>query len=668
VELAVATAAALSAYALAYLQAAPAGLRWATVAGACALAAAAWAVPIATVPPRVARGAGLVLRLLLIVAGSLVVFARQFPVLRHADARRLGASVGGALALLALGFLASRRALRVHSHLVLALAGVLVAAGLERNAPGYVWLAGAAGLAAWVDAFRSGGPRRPGLPVVAAGAASLALAAGIVWFLPVAQPVVQEMLGRAYGWGQTGLSDRSELGEVASLARSRRVVARVWTDRPQLLRMQVFAQFDGRRWAAFPPAGRRLEPVARGRLGPLLASVPGLTYASGQPPVGLRGLAETRVMPELWLDDGWGLLAPSGPLFLVWPDEGVAMDDRGLITTGGSWAQLYGVANRAAAGVAVPPTDLELALPVQVDPRVRALAASLQAGEAPGPAVVGRTVDHLRTRYRYTLDVGRFASRDPLAEFLFDKRAGYCEYFATAAVVLLRLQGVPARYVKGVAVRRDALMGAHYVVREWDAHAWAEVWTPETGWTEVDPTPPDGWAATHPAVPPGLLATLWERAAAGLAQAWARWWQESWPRITSGVSELGGFLSAHHRVVFGALSAVLVVLALVRLRPRPDSPVERERARMAPELEAALARIEEDWAHAGRPRPPSRGLREHLDLMPAQALSAELRGASERVVQAVYRAVFAGRPPLPAEARALDEEVRSLPRSRRRSR
>ena len=81
-----------------------------------------------------------------------------------------------------------------------------------------------------------------------------------------------------------------------------------------------------------------------------------------------------------------------------------------------------------------------------------------------------------------------------------------------------------------------------------------------------------------------------------------------------------------------------------------------------PELEAALARIEEDWARAGRPRPPSRGLREHLDAMPAQALSAELRSASERVVQAVYHAAFAGRPPLPAEARALDDEVRSLPR------
>ncbi len=662
VELAVATAAALSAYALAYLQGAPAGLRWGTAVGACALAALAWAVRIPAVSPRVARGAGLVLRLLLIAAGSLVVFARQFPLLRHTDARRLGAVVGGALVLLALGFLASRRALRVHTHLVLALAGVLVAAGLERNAPGYVWLAGTAGLAAWIDAFRTGGPRRAGLPVVVAGAASLVLAAGIVWLLPAAQPVVQEMLARAYRWGQTGLSDRSELGEVASLARSRRVVARVWTDRPQLLRMQVFAQFDGRRWAAFPRAGRRLEPVARGRLGPLLASVPGLTYASGPAPSRVGGLAETRVMPELWMDDGWGLLAPSGPLFLAWPDEGVAMDDRGLITTGGSWAQLYGVANRPLAGVAVPPTDLELSLPVRVDPRLRELADSLRAGEAPGRAVVARTVDHLRTRYRYTLDIDRFVSRDPLAEFLFDKRAGYCEYFATAAVVLLRLQGVPARYVKGVAVRHDALVGSHYVVREWDAHAWAEVWTAETGWTEVDPTPPDGWAATHPAVPPGFLATLWERAAAGVAQAWARWWQESWPRMTSGFAELGRLLTVHHRVVLGALSAALVVLALVRLRPPPGSPPERPRATLAPELEAALARIEEDWARAGRPRPPSRGLREHLDAMPAQALSAELRSASERVVQAVYHAAFAGRPPLPAEARALDDEVRSLPR------
>ena len=58
-----------------------------------------------------------------------------------------------------------------------------------------------------------------------------------------------------------------------------------------------------------------------------------------------------------------------------------------------------------------------------------------------------------QARCRYSLDVGAFKTKDPLAEFLFDKKKGYCEYFASATVMLLRLQGVPARYVNGLSVR-----------------------------------------------------------------------------------------------------------------------------------------------------------------------------------------------------------------------
>src|SRR5437867_5073025 len=100
----------------------------------------------------------------------------------------------------------------------------------------------------------------------------------------------------------------------------------------------------------------------------------------------------------------------------------------------------------------------------------------------PGPAPIARSsrapVEHLRSGYRYTLDVGRFKGQDPLAEFLFEKRAGYCEYFASAAGDLLRLQGVRSRYVKGGAVRRERRVAGHYVARESDAHAPARVLRP----------------------------------------------------------------------------------------------------------------------------------------------------------------------------------------------
>src|SRR4029453_5252949 len=208
------------------------------------------------------------------------------------------------------------------------------------------------------------------------------------------------------------------------------------------------------------------------------------------------------------------------------------LDDRGLVTTGGATAQVYGVANRPLVGRRLPPPDLGLVLPARLDPRVRALAGAPAHGSAPGPDRIAHTLDHLRTRYRYTLEVGRFQTGDPLAEFLFDKRAGYCEYFATAAVILLRAQGVPALYVKGVNVRSDRRIGGHYVVRESDAHAWVDAWSPETGWTEVDPTPADGWASTHPDESLGAFEVLWEQLSTWTGQLWARARQGVWAWLT----------------------------------------------------------------------------------------------------------------------------------------
>ena len=105
---------------------------------------------------------------------------------------------------------------------------------------------------------------------------------------------------------------------------------------------------------------------------------------------------------------------------------------------------------------------------------------------------------HLQAGYRYTLSPGAFRTADPVAEFLFEKKAGYCEYFASAAVLLLRLQGVPARFVKGLSVgpQTDQGGGLH-VVRESDAHAWVEAWIPGEGWVEADPTPPGQFADAH---------------------------------------------------------------------------------------------------------------------------------------------------------------------------
>ncbi len=79
--------------------------------------------------------------------------------------------------------------------------------------------------------------------------------------------------------------------------------------------------------------------------------------------------------------------------------------------------------------------------------------------------------------------------RDPVDYFLFDLKQDFCEYFASAMVVMLREVGVPARLVEGFSTGAFDAATVQYVVREQDAHAWVEVYIPQYGWIEFEPTP-----------------------------------------------------------------------------------------------------------------------------------------------------------------------------------
>jgi transglutaminase-like putative cysteine protease len=148
-----------------------------------------------------------------------------------------------------------------------------------------------------------------------------------------------------------------------------------------------------------------------------------------------------------------------------------------------------------------------------LDPRVAKLAAQITAGAGNPYDKASRVETYLKTKYGYTLDLSDPHGKDPLAYFLFDRRAGHCEYFATAMTVLLRTQGIPARYVTGFLPGEYNDLGGDYIVRASDAHAWVEVYFPDYGWITFDPTPPGN------AKPGGLLERL--------AMYWD-WFQYSW--------------------------------------------------------------------------------------------------------------------------------------------
>ena len=96
----------------------------------------------------------------------------------------------------------------------------------------------------------------------------------------------------------------------------------------------------------------------------------------------------------------------------------------------------------------------------------------------------------LTHNFRYSLDAPLAKQDRPLEEFLFTRKSGYCEHYATAMVIMLRTIGIPARLVTGFLATEWNEYGNYYVVRQQDAHAWVEVHLPHSGWITMDPTPP----------------------------------------------------------------------------------------------------------------------------------------------------------------------------------
>jgi len=129
-----------------------------------------------------------------------------------------------------------------------------------------------------------------------------------------------------------------------------------------------------------------------------------------------------------------------------------------------------------------------LEVPASISPRIRELAQSWSQADPDPHAIIKRALDFFQTqRFRYSLSPGEYRKND-LDEFLFHRRIGFCEHYAASFTTLMRLAGVPARVVIGYLGGEFNEMGHFYLVRQSDAHAWCEVWLPDTGWTRVDPT------------------------------------------------------------------------------------------------------------------------------------------------------------------------------------
>ncbi len=147
-------------------------------------------------------------------------------------------------------------------------------------------------------------------------------------------------------------------------------------------------------------------------------------------------------------------------------------------------------AGRPIADLGPGAMDNYLTVPATLAERVGPLAATITKNKTIPLSKVRAVVDWLQRTHGYTLDLKRDTRiTDPLEDFIFNQKAGHCEYFASSAAVMLRLTGVPTRLVNGFLGGEWNEFGQHITIRDNRAHSWIEVYLGAPGWVRIDATP-----------------------------------------------------------------------------------------------------------------------------------------------------------------------------------
>ncbi len=292
--------------------------------------------------------------------------------------------------------------------------------------------------------------------------------------------------------GRSGLSGSMQVGTIAQLALDDSIALRIRFDGAApgtsdlYLRGPVLSSFDGREWRSL-----------RSRL-PLRLRLPAELQVRGAP-VSYEVTLEPNSQPWLLVLDAAPEKPQASGLAARQTAELQWLSDRPVTDLLRYRAQSYIDFRHGPLQYAVGLQDY-LDLPDGFNPRTRALGEQLRReANGDGTALVAAALERLRRGgYRYTLEPGVFGVHSA-DEFWFDRKQGFCEHIAASFVILLRAAGVPARVVTGYqGGERNALDG-YFVVRQSDAHAWAEVWLAGRGWVRVDPTG---------AVAPGRIGAL----------------------------------------------------------------------------------------------------------------------------------------------------------------
>ena len=458
--------------------------------------------------------------------------------------------------------------------------------------------------------------------------------------------LVRQLDDAVLGRRSTGFSGAPMLGRRMSLQRSMRRILKLEGAFPgSHLRGLSFDTYQQGRWGPLV-ANRRLDalPVAKLRAGEMGLACRITRLEDGFPylfaPLDSAGLLPDRVQ-EVERDVNQGAVlrvtAPAPYSYNV------------------QIAREPGRQGPLCAPLTAAERERCLAVPEKLDQGVVDKALEITQG-AGGPLERVQAVEaHLTTKHRYSLTATPGAG-DPVADFiLHEDRAAHCEYFASAATLLLRCLGIPSRYVVGYYAHEGHGEG-QVIVREQDAHAWCEAWIDGVGWVTVEATPADG----RP-----------ERAAEEVS-----FWRGAWEWLHDTALAIGDWIAnlsfIQLGLLFGGLtSAVVLLLWLREMFARRRMRPAKARSYSAPEaaLGELAARFEALLARLGAPCPPQRTWQEHLAALAAtnaeQGAPPFDAGAANEFVQA-YNTWRFGAAFSDEQIRSLDERLRALEMSPRK--
>ncbi len=340
----------------------------------------------------------------------------------------------------------------------------------------------------------------------------------------------------------SGFSQDVRLGGIGTIQQSSAVVMHVQVTYGKLpadvkWRGTALANFDGQRWwnASEAPAFRGLNnaPLDLSRVAPTAfysgavrpSPVPTFRYRVVMEPLGLNLFFLAPVPTKISGDYRVVGVLSNGTVAVGPPSPDV------LASTDPDTAQIIGIYSAEADARDPQPfvrnsvsnvypaaiANIYRQLPLRLDPRIAELARRVTASDDSNYARARSIQAYLKTNYSYTLELPGVNAPDQLAYFLFDRKKGHCEYFATSMAIMLRTLGIPTRVVNGFrGGEYNDLIGS-YIVREQDAHSWVEVYFPEFGWVTFDPTP---------SRPAGARADKWARLGLytdALREMWREW-------------------------------------------------------------------------------------------------------------------------------------------------